>query len=59
MRLFIVFSIWMITGLGATSALSATLEHLLLPAGESQQAAAYVPPVLTSSGFVVQAPDRS
>ena len=59
MRLFTIFSIWMIAGLGATTALSATMEQVLVPSTNSAQAEAYTPPALTPMGFVVDNARRS
>ncbi|HEY6983841.1 hypothetical protein [Reyranella sp.] len=59
MRLFTIFAIWMIAGLGATTALSATLEQVLVPTTDSAQAEAYTPPTLTSMGFVADSARRS
>ena len=59
MRLFAIFSIWIIAGLCATSALSSTLEQVLTPASDSAESTAYAPPALTSMNFADQVKRRS
>ena len=60
MRLFAILSIWVIGGLVATSALSATMEQLLVPpASNTAEASTYTPPALTSANFAVDPAPRS